>query len=144
MYKRQALDDVAILIGQELRDQRSKARNLEEFVSFQVRPFFEFAQDHSDIFMILNSNLNDVQSFNIETPMMSLELEYLKEDVIKAIKKGILPDVDVDYFCAIMRHVTEGVALSFITNKNSNKNINESIKFCTNFIVNGFKANFND
>tara|TARA_B100000123_G_scaffold272580_1_gene256065 strand:- start:3283 stop:3903 length:621 start_codon:yes stop_codon:yes gene_type:complete len=139
-----ALDDVAILIGQELRDQRSKARNLEEFVSFQVRPFFEFAQDHSDIFMILNSNLNDVQSFNIETPMMSLELEYLKEDVIKAIKKGILPDVDVDYFCAIMRHVTEGVALSFITNKNSNKNINESIKFCTNFIVNGFKANFND
>ena len=139
-----ALDDVAILIGQELRDQRAKARNLEEFVSFQVRPFFEFAQDHSDIFMILNSNLNDVQSFNIETPMMSLELEYLKEDVIKAIKKGILPDVDVDYFCAIMRHVTEGVALSFITNKNSNKNINESIKFCTNFIVNGFKANFND
>ena len=139
-----ALDDVAILIGQELRDQRSKARNLEEFVSFQVRPFFEFAQDHSDIFMILNSNLNDVQSFNIETPMMSLELEYLKEDVIKAIKKGILPDVDVDYFCAIMRHVTEGVALSIITNKNSNKNINESIKFCTNFIVNGFKANFND
>ena len=139
-----ALDDVAILIGQELRDQRSKARNLEEFVSFQVRPFFEFAQDHSDIFMILNSNLNDVQSFNIETPMMSLELEYLKEDVIKAINKGILPDVDVDYFCAIMRHVTEGVALSFITNKNSNKNINESIKFCTNFIVNGFKANFND
>ena len=139
-----ALDDVAILIGQELRDQRAKARNLEEFVSFQVRPFFEFAQDHSDIFMILNSNLNDVQSFNIETPMMSLELEYLKEDVTKAIKKGILPDVDVDYFCAIMRHVTEGVALSFITNKNSNKNINESIKFCTNFIVNGFKANFND
>ena len=139
-----ALDDVAILIGQELRDQRAKARNLEEFVSFQVRPFFEFAQDHSDIFMILNSNLNDVQSFNIETPMMSLELEYLKEDVIKAIKKGILPDVDVDYFCAIMRHVTEGVALSFVTNKNSNKNINESIKFCTNFIVNGFKANFND
>ena len=135
-----ALDDVAILIGQELRDQRSKARNLEEFVSFQVRPFFEFAQDHSDIFMILNSNLNDVQSFNIETPMMSLELEYLKEDVIKAIKKGILPDVDVDYFCAIMRHVTEGVALSFITNKNSNKNINESIKFCTNFIVNGIRA----
>ena len=94
--------------------------------------------------MILNSNLNDVQSFNIETPMMSLELEYLKEDVIKAIKKGILPDVDVDYFCAIMCHVTEEVVLSFITNKNSNKNINRSIKFCTNFIVNGFKANFND
>ena len=60
-----ALDDVAILIGQELRDQRVKANNLEEFVSFQVKPFFEFEQDYSDIFMILNSNLNDVQSFNI-------------------------------------------------------------------------------
>ena len=60
-----ALDDVAILIGQELRDQRVKANNLEEFVSFQVKPFFEFAQDHSDIFMILNSNLNDVQSLSL-------------------------------------------------------------------------------
>ena len=138
-----ALDDVAILIGQELRDQRVKANNLEEFVFFQVKPFFEFAQDHSDIFMILNSNLNDVQSFNIETPMMSLELEYLKEDVNKAIEKGILPSLDVDYFCAIMRYVTEGLALTFITKKNSKSNIDEAIKFCTNFIVNGVKANQN-
>ena len=138
-----ALDDVAILIGQELRDQRVKANNLEEFVSFQVKPFFEFAQDNSDIFMILNSNLNDVQSFNIETPMMSLELEYLKEDVNKAIEEGILPRMDVDYFCAIMRYVTEGLALTFITKKNSKPNIDEAIKFCTNFIVSGVKANQN-
>ena len=100
------------MIGQELRDQRVKANNLEEFVSFGSNPFG--AQDHSDIFMILNSNLNDVQSFNIETPMMSLELEYLKEDVNKAIEKGILPSMDVDYFCAIMRYVTEGLALTLL------------------------------
>ena len=131
------------MIGQELRDQRVKANNLEEFVSFQVKPFFEFAQDHSDIFMILNSNLNDVQSFNIETPMMSLELEYLKEDVNKAIEEGILPNMDVDYFCATMRYVTEGLALTFITKKNSKSNIDEAIKFCTNFIVSGVKANQN-
>ena len=29
--------------------------------------------------------------------------------------------LDVDYFCAIMRYVTEGLALTFITKKNSKK-----------------------
>ena len=93
--------------------------------------------------MILNSNLNDVQSFNIETPMMSLELEYLKEDIIKESNKVFYLMLDVDYFCAIIQSVTEGLALTFITRKNSKSNIDEAIKFCTNFIVNGVKANQN-
>ena len=50
-----------------------------------------FARDHSDIFMIMSSNLNDVKAFSVETPMMSLELESLKEDIIIGINNGILP-----------------------------------------------------
>ena len=42
-----------------------------------------------------------------------------------------------------MRYVTEGLALTFITKKNSKSNIDEAIKFCINFIVSGVKANQN-
>ena len=138
-----ALDDAAVEIGQVMRDQRKKARNLEEFILFQMDPFLKFAKEHSSIFLILNSNLNMVESFSIETPMMTLELEYLKEDVIAGIEKGILPNIDVDYFCSSIQSIAEGIARTFISKKNSNADIELAIKYCTNFIVAGDKSTQN-
>ena len=98
-----ALDDSAIELGQELRPRRKNAKNLDEFIFSQVQPFFEFAKNHPDLFIIMSSNLNDVQSFSVETPMITQELESLKVDIIDGIEKGILPDVDPDYFCSVLQ-----------------------------------------
>ena len=135
-----ALDESAIEIGQELRSQRKDAKNLEEFIYSQINPFFEFARDHSELFMIMSSNLNDVKAFSVETPMMTLEIESLKEDIIIGINNGILPDVDPDYFCSVIQSVAEGIAFTFVKGKMSNEDINNAVKFCTNFIVNGIRA----
>ena len=130
-----ALDESAIEIGQELRARRKKAKNLEEFVYSQIRPFFDFARDHSEIFMIMSSNLNDVQAFSVETPMMTLELESLKEDIIIGIEEKILPDVNPDYFCSVIQSVAEGIAFSLVRKKISDEDIDAAVKFCTSFIV---------
>ena len=90
--------------------------------------------------MIMSSNLNDVKAFSVETPMMTLELESLKEDIIIGINKGILPDVDPDYFCSVIQSVSEGIAFTFVRGRMSNEDINTAVKFCTNFIVNGIRA----
>ena len=135
-----ALDESAIEIGQELRARRKKAKNLEEFVYSQIRPFFDFARDHSELFMIMSSNLNDVQAFSVETPMMTLELESLKEDIIIGIEEKILPDVDPDYFCSVIQSVTEGIAFTLVRKSMSNKDIDFAVKFCTNFIVAGIRS----
>ena len=135
-----ALDESAIEIGQELRSQRKDAKNLEEFIYSQINPFFEFARDHSELFMIMSSNLNDVKAFSVETPMMTLEIESLKEDIIIGINNGILPDVDPDYFCSVIQSVAEGIAFTFVKGKMSNEDIINAVKFCTNFIVNGIRA----
>ena len=135
-----ALDESAIEIGQELRSQRKDAKNLEEFIYSQINPFFEFARDHSELFMIMSSNLNDVKAFSVETPMMTLEIESLKEDIIIGINNGILPDVDPDYFCSVIQSVSEGIAFTFVKGKMSNEDIINAVKFCTNFIVNGIRA----
>ena len=135
-----ALDESAIEIGQELRSRRKNAKNLEEFIYSQINPFFEFARDHSELFMIMSSNLNDVKAFSVETPMMTLELESLKEDIIIGINEGILPDVDPDYFCSVIQSVSEGIAFTFVKGGMSDEDISAAVKFCTNFIVNGIKA----
>lgn len=135
-----ALDESAIEIGQELRARRKKAKNLEEFVYSQIRPFFDFARDHSEIFMIMSSNLNDVQAFSVETPMMTLELESLKEDIIIGIEEKILPDVNPDYFCSVIQSVAEGIAFTLVRKSMSNKDIDSAVKFCTNFIVAGIRS----
>ena len=135
-----ALDESAIEIGQELRARRKKAKNLEEFVYSQIRPFFDFARDHSEIFMIMSSNLNDVQAFSVETPMMTLELESLKEDIIIGIEEKILPDVNPDYFCSVIQSVAEGIAFTLVRKSMSTEDIDSAVKFCTNFIVAGIRS----
>ena len=135
-----ALDESAIEIGQELRARRKKAKNLEEFVYSQIRPFFDFARDHSEIFMIMSSNLNDVQAFSVETPMMTLELESLKEDIIVGIEERILPDVNPDYFCSVIQSVAEGIAFTLVRKSMSTEDIDSAVKFCTNFIVAGIRS----
>ena len=135
-----ALDESAIEIGQELRARRKKANNLEEFVYSQIRPFFDFARDHSEIFMIMSSNLNDVQAFSVETPMMTLELESLKEDIIIGIEEKILPDVNPDYFCSVIQSVAEGIAFTLVRKSMSTEDIDSAVKFCTNFIVAGIRS----
>jgi len=135
-----ALDESAIEIGQELRSQRKDAKNLEEFIYSQINPFFEFARDHSELFMIMSSNLNDVKAFSVETPMMTLEIESLKEDIIIGINNGILPDVDPDYFCSVIQSVAEGIAFTLVRKSMSNKDIDFAVKFCTNFIVAGIRS----
>ena len=135
-----ALDESAIEIGQELRARRKKAKNLEEFIYSQIRPFFDFARDHSEIFMIMSSNLNDVQAFSVETPMMTLELESLKEDIIIGIEEKILPDVNPDYFCSVIQSVAEGIAFTLVRKSMSTEDIDSAVKFCTNFIVAGIRS----
>ena len=135
-----ALDESAIEIGQELRSRRKKAKNLEEFVYSQIRPFFEFAKDHSELFMIMSSNLNDVKAFSLETPMMTIELESLKEDIIIGIEERILPDVNPDYFCSVIQSVAEGIAFTLVRKKISDEDIDTAVKFCTSFIVAGIRS----
>ena len=47
---------------------------------------------------------------------------------------------DEDYFCSVIQSVAEGIAFTFVKGKMSNEDINNAVKFCTNFIVNGIRA----
>jgi len=133
-----ALDDAAYDLAKILEKGRKKANNLEEFIEFQVDPFFEMVAKLPELFFILSTNLEAVDRFTIQTPQMTLAIEDLKKDLELAIKNKIIPDVDIDYFSAVFSSVVEGVAIEYVTN-NKKTDLELAKDFCVNCLVKSLK-----
>ena len=133
-----AIDDAAYDLAKILEKGRKKANNLEEFIEFQVDPFFEMVAKLPELFFILSTNLEAVDRFTIQTPQMTLAIEDLKKDMELAIKNKIIPDVDIDYFSAVFSSVVEGVAIEYVTN-NKKTDLELAKDFCVNCLVKSLK-----
>ena len=129
-----AMDDAAYDLAKILEKGRKEASNLEEFIEFQVDPFFEMVSELPELFFILSTNLEVIDRFTIQTPQMTLAIEDLKKDLELAIKNKIIPDVDIDYFSTVFSSVIEGVAIEYVTN-NKKTDIEHAKDFCINFLV---------
>ena len=76
-----AIDDAAYDLAKILEKGRRKASNIEEFIEFQVDPFFEMVSELPELFFIFSTNLDAVDRFTIQTPQMTLAIEDLKKDL---------------------------------------------------------------
>ena len=129
-----AIDDAAYDLGKILEKGRKKASNVEEFIEFQVDPFFEMVSELPELFFIFSTNLEAVDRFTIQTPQMTLAIEDLKKDLEFAIKNKIIPDVDIDYFSAVFSSTVEAVAIEYVKN-NKKTDLENAKAFCVNFLV---------
>ena len=92
-------DDVALAIRPRLRDERLKAKTVEEFISSTFRTFMEFfAEDHVNIRTIRHSA--DTTRVRVHTPEVVAGFEELREDIEKAIQEGLFPQIDADFLMA--------------------------------------------
>jgi AcrR family transcriptional regulator len=92
-------DDVALQIRPRLREERVKAKSVEEFISATFRTFFEFvADDHVNFRNIRHTA--DATRVRMDTPEVIAGFEELREDIEKAIKDGLFPPVDADFLMA--------------------------------------------
>ncbi len=129
-----AIDDAAYDLAKILEKGRRKASNIEEFIEFQVDPFFEMVSELPELFFIFSTNLEAVDRFTIQTPQMTLAIEDLKKDLELAIKNKIIPDVDIDYFSAVFSSTIEAVAIEYVKN-NKKTDLENAKAFCVNFLV---------
>ncbi|MEE2667354.1 MAG: TetR/AcrR family transcriptional regulator [Pseudomonadota bacterium] len=129
-----AIDDAAYDLAKILEKGRRKASNIEEFIEFQVDPFFEMVSELPELFVIFSTNLNAVDRFTIQTPQITLAIEDLKKDLELAIKNKIIPDVDIDYFSAVFSSTIEAVAIEYVKN-NKKTDLEFAKDFCVNFLV---------
>lgn len=92
-------DELALAIRPRLRDERRKARTVEEFISSTFRTFMEFmAEDHMTVRTIRHTA--DTTRFRVDTPEIVAGFEELREDIEKAIQEGLFPPIDADFLMA--------------------------------------------
>jgi AcrR family transcriptional regulator len=92
-------DDVALAIRPRLREERNKAKSVEEFISSTFRTFMEFvADDHVNFRTIRHTA--DTTRVRLDTPEVIAGFEELREDIEKAIKEGLFPPIDADFLMA--------------------------------------------
>lgn len=102
-------DELALTLRPRLRDERLKAKTVEEFISSTFRTFMEFvAEDHVNFRNIRHSA--DTTRIRIHTPEIVAGFEELREDIEKAIAQGLFPPVDADYLMAAIVGVAFEVA----------------------------------
>ena len=102
-------DELALALRPRLRDERLKAKTVEEFISSTFRSFMEFvAEDHVNFRNIRHSA--DTTRIRIHTPEIVAGFEELREDIEKAIAQGLFPPVDADYLMAAIVGVAFEVA----------------------------------
>ena len=98
-------DEIALAIRPRLREERTKARTVEEFITCSFRTFFEYVSgDQLNIRTIRHSA--DNSRMRVDTPEVIAGFEELRADIDTAIAAGMFPPVDSDYLMA----ATVGVA----------------------------------
>jgi len=102
-------DELALTLRPRLRDERLKAKTVEEFISSTFRSFMEFvSEDHVNFRNIRHTA--DTTRIRIHTPEIVAGFEELREDIEKAIAQGVFPPVDADYLMASIVGVAFEVA----------------------------------
>jgi AcrR family transcriptional regulator len=92
-------DETALVVRPKLREAREKATTVEEFISATFQTFFEFVlRDGVDVRAMRHNA--DTMRMRMDTPEVVAGFDELREDIEKAIARGLFPPVDADYLMA--------------------------------------------
>ncbi|MGH6872588.1 MAG: TetR/AcrR family transcriptional regulator [Rhizomicrobium sp.] len=92
-------NEVALVIRPRLREERNKAATVEEFISGTFRTFFEFVTRDEMNFRNMRHSA-DTTRVRMDTPEVIAGFEELREDLERAIARGVFPPVDADFLMA--------------------------------------------
>lgn len=102
-------DEVALAIRPRLHDERMKASSVEEFISCTFRTFFDYVCDDRMNFRTIR-HVADNTRVRMDTSEVIAGFEELREDIERAIAKGLFPQVDPDLLMAAIVGVAFEVA----------------------------------
>lgn len=90
-------DETAQQVRPRLHDERIRATSFVDFIHRTFRSFFEIMDANRDLYSIIrrNSGLLRLQQ---DTPEIIAGFDELRDDVKEAIRRGLLPSIDIDYF----------------------------------------------
>jgi AcrR family transcriptional regulator len=98
---RAIVDESAQEIRRRLREARTGASTLEEFVGDAYRAWFEFLVEDELMFELMQRNAGPIRSL-FGDPILGAGVQELLEDLREAIARGDLPLHDADYMAGAM------------------------------------------
>jgi AcrR family transcriptional regulator len=98
---RAVVDESAQEIRRRLREARSGAETLEQFVGDAYRAWFEFLVEDELMFELMQRNAGPIRSL-FGDPILGAGVQELLDDLRAAIARGDLPPHDADYMAGAM------------------------------------------
>ena len=130
-------DEIALAIRPQLREAREKAATVEEFISAMFRTFFEFVlRDDFDLRTIRHNA--DATRMRMDTPEVIAGFEELREDIEKAIARGVFPPVDADYLMASIVGVAFEISERLVRREKPDAQV--AADFATTLFMGGIRA----
>lgn len=101
--KEEVFEALVTGIGERLRPQlrsvRANAKNFEDFIENSFLVYFSYFANNPADYGLLRSNRGR-EGGHLSGPQTRAGLEELREDLLRAIQEGIVPDLDVDFMTA--------------------------------------------
>lgn len=129
-------DESALRIRPRLKEERAKARTIEEFISGMFLTFFEFVVGDEDNFRAIQRN-TDTLRVRMDTPEVVAGFDELREDLEKAIDQGVFPPVDADYMMAMLVGVAFEMAERML--RRDDHDIETAAAFATSLFMGGVR-----
>ncbi|MBL9010011.1 MAG: TetR/AcrR family transcriptional regulator [Alphaproteobacteria bacterium] len=92
-------DETALRVRPRLREERKRARTIDEFVSGTFVTFFESVAEDRRAFAVIRRNADAIR-IRMDTPEIIAGFDELRADLAQAIGDGLFPPVDVDFLVA--------------------------------------------
>jgi AcrR family transcriptional regulator len=103
---RAVLDETSQEVRRRLREVRTHAGSLEEFVGDAYRAWFAFLVEDELMSRLMQRNAGPIRAL-FGDPLLGAGVDELREDLRQAIARGDVPDLDAEYMSGAMA----GVAL---------------------------------
>jgi AcrR family transcriptional regulator len=133
---RAVVDESAQEVRRRLREARSGAQTLEQFVGDAYRAWFEFLVEDELMFELMQRNAGPIRVL-FGDPILGSGVQELLDDITAAIDRGDLPPHDADYMAGAMA----GVALELGVRmaERSPADVEGAARFATELFLGGIE-----
>lgn len=134
----QALMDAnALEVRPRLRETRAQAKNFEDLVEGTFRTFFEYLGRDREAFEVMRSNTGAIR-VRMDTPEIVAGFDELQADIERAIKDGMLQQVDAGYLTAAAVGVAFEVGDRML--KRNETDVDGAVEFATALFIGGVSS----
>jgi AcrR family transcriptional regulator len=110
---RALVEDNSAVVQERLREARGRAETIEDFLRDGYRVYFEYIVEDRPTFELMRRNAGTIREL-MDEPALGAGVHDLEDDLRERVRRGDLPELDVEYVAAAMAGVGVEVGIRMI------------------------------